>query len=560
MYPALPVPSREGSFFAMPLRRNSSRRWPLSPQLRRTERLVAAGFAVAMGLVGWGGWSLWQSMLRHRATADETLRDHASYMAINYSSTFGSRTWFAVSGLLIAAQEAADAPGTWTTMDVTRRASEQRFETGKPELTPLRFFRGDSSGWSATTRDSRLDSLLTHRLNARLADSVDAGLKYRATVVARSGDTTIAILQSHHAHRGWVGYEVSLTDFRTAVLLPNPLSTQAFFEHALDSLPERWPPGTTVITPVAISVTTGDSLPLLTFNDPAAAHGWTMHEYALAAFSGRVEVTITPDAVPYLMPGGYPPTPGPRVALVIGLALALLSGVAVMAWRAVALSRMREEFTHAVSHELRTPLANIHLYAETLLLERIHEPAARRAALETITRETRRLGGMVENVLATARMARAEATLRPTPDRMGRLVHEVLDAFQPLFLSRSIDVEVELIGEEVATIDGDAMRRILVNLIDNAIRHGPEGQQLRVIIDHVGDEVLIVVEDEGPGIPPEERERVWHPYARGETGGSGLGLAVVRHLARLHGGDAEIREGSAGARVEVRLVTQPEVG
>lgn len=339
--------------------------------------------------------------------------------------------------------------------------------------------------------------------------------------------------------------------------LPPPSRTQAFFERMHDSLPERWPAGTETIVPLAVHVSTADGIHLLDFN-PRAAAGWQMDEWTLSAFSAHLTMAVTPDAVPYLMPGGYPPAPGPRVAAVIGLAFLLLSGTAVLAWRTLTLSRMREEFTHAVSHELRTPLANIHLYAETLLLERVVDPAARRAALEMITRETRRLGDMVENVLTTARMARAEEALTPAPDRIGRLVHEVLDAFQPLLASRKIEVDVDLLGEDIANIDGDAVRRILVNLLDNAIRHGPDGQHLRVIVDHARDEVLLVVEDEGPGIPTSNRERVWLPYARGESGGSGLGLAVVRHLARLHGGDAVIGDLSTGARIEVRLSVQPE--
>ena len=233
---------------------------------------------------------------------------------------------------------------------------------------------------------------------------------------------------------------------------------------------------------------------------------------------------------------------------------------AFVAWRALSLARMRQAFTSSVSHELRTPLANIHLYAETLMLERVTDPAARRAALETITREARRLGDMVENVLASARMARADEHLEARPDDIGRLVDEVLDAFKPLLASRGIRVEVDRLGPDIVTIDGSAVRRILVNLLDNAIRHGPDGQRLRIVVDNRGGSLLLVVEDEGPGIPAADRERVWLPFARGENGGSGLGLAVVRHLARLHGGDAVVGDHDRGARIEVRLAAALEAG
>lgn len=518
---------------------------------------MVLGFAMAIAIVAWGGWTLWHSMVSHRATADETLRDHASYMALNYSGMFGNEAWFAFRASFIAAQHAALAPMERTVAELVDEASTQSFENRPSGVTPLRFFAGDTGSWRPTTAGSALDTDLTSRLDARVRDSLPSSYSYRGTIVAHGTDSTLALIQPRRNGAGWVGFEVSLPQFRAVVLEPAPTRTQAFFERMHDSLPERWPAGTKSITPIAVSVSTSDGGSLLDFH-PDAAPGWRMEEWALSPLSAHVAVTITPDAVPYLMPGGYPPAPGPRVAAVIILALLLLSGTAVLAWRTLLLSRMREEFTHAVSHELRTPLANIHLYAETLLLERVTDPAARRAALETITRETRRLGDLVENVLATARMAKAEEALTPAPDRIGRLVHEVLDAFQPVLAARRIEVEVDLLGEAIANIDGDAVRRILVNLLDNAIRHGPEGQRLRVIVDHARDEVLLVVEDEGPGIPPADRERVWLPYARGESGGSGLGLAVVRHLARLHGGDAVVGHLSTGARIEVRLAVQPE--
>lgn len=551
-------PAPRATFPTMPMRSTPVRRWSLSPRLRRAERLVVVGSALAIALVAWGGWLLWQTMDRHRATADETLRDHASYMALNYAGLFTNEAWFAFRSLLIAAQQAAITPRPQPIDSLLAGVAAQSFQrTGGP-VQPLHFFAGDSGGWRTTAlggRDS-VDAILAARLAARLADSLPSDYAYRGTVVVRGADTTLAILQPRRTGPGWVGFEVGLPSFRATILEPPPARTQAFFDRVRDSLPERWP-GRTALVPLAVTVRTVDGASLLDYNPPIP-DGWTMGDRTLAPLSAEISVTVGPDAVPYLMPGGYPPAPGPRVAAAIILAVLLLGGTAVLAWRTLSLSRMREEFTHAVSHELRTPLANIHLYAETLMLERIAEPAARRAALETITRETRRLGDLVENVLATARMARAEEALHPSPDRLGRLVNEVLDAFQPLLVSRRIEVEVDLLGEDVANVDADAVRRILVNLLDNAIRHGPEGQRLRVIVDHDRTEVLLVVEDEGPGIPVADRERVWLPYARGEGGGSGLGLAVVRHLARLHGGDAVVGDHDAGARIEVRLAAQLE--
>ncbi len=530
------------------------RRWPLAPAMKHAERAVLAAFLVAIALVAWGGWALWQSMVRHRATADETLRDHASYIAGHYAETYGAEAWYAFRNLFMAAQDAAGVPGTRSAEEWTAAVGRMMYESEKPPVMPRVLLAGDSTGWRATSRGGAVDSVLAGRLTARLADALPKGVSYRGTLVVRGADTTLAAVQPRRDGQGWVGFEVPLYDFRATVLLPAPQRSQAFFERMYDSLPEKRP--REVIVPIAVSVTVGDSVPILQFNTPL--DGWTMGSRTLVPFNGMLAVTIGPDAIPYLMPGGYPPTPGPRVAAVIALALLLLAGTAYLVWRTLTLARMRHEFTSSVSHELRTPLANIHLYAETLMLERLTDPAARRAALETITRETRRLGDMVENVLASARMARADERLEARPDHLGRLVDEVLDAFKPVLASRGMRVEVERLGEDIAIIDGSAVRRILVNLLDNAIRHGPDGQRLRIVVDHRDDSLLLVVEDEGPGIPRTERERVWLPYARGEDGGTGLGLAVVRNLARLHGGDAVVGELERGARIEVRLAAMAE--
>lgn len=522
--------------------------------MKHTERLVMAAFVVAIAMVAWGGWTLWQSMVRHRATADETLRDHAAYMSGHYGDLYGTETWYAFRNLLLSSQDAAVAPGTASVAEWTTRVADQLYESGPPRVMPRNLFIGDSSGWQLTSTDGAIDSALVRRLDARLADSLPKSLMFRATVVARTTDTTIAVVQRNRAGAGWVGFEVPLWEYRTAVLLPAPQRTKAYFELMYDSLPEKRP--SEHIVPIAVHVETGDGITLLDYNEPL--DGWTMDRWAVTPLSANVAVTIGPDAIPYLMPGGYPPAPGPRVAAVIGLALLLLAGTAVLAWRALTLARMRHEFTSSVSHELRTPLANIHLYAETLMLERISDPAARRAALETITRETRRLGDMVENILASARMARADERLEARPEHLGRLVDEVVAAFNPLLADRQMQVEIDRLGPDVAIIDGSAVRRILVNLLDNAIRHGPDGQRLRIVVDHRDDALLLVVEDEGPGIPSAERERVWLPYARGDDGGTGLGLAVVRHLARLHGGDAVVGDLEHGARIEVRLMAAAE--
>jgi signal transduction histidine kinase len=118
----------------------------------------------------------------------------------------------------------------------------------------------------------------------------------------------------------------------------------------------------------------------------------------------------------------------------------------------------------------------------------------------------------------------------------------------------------------VVSFDRDALRQILLNLLDNAVKYGPAGQTITVSSEVVGDRARISVEDQGPGIPHVDRLRVWEPYVRlnrdveSATGGSGIGLSVVRELVTLHGGRTRAEGGpSGGARVVIELpLAQPE--
>jgi signal transduction histidine kinase len=109
-------------------------------------------------------------------------------------------------------------------------------------------------------------------------------------------------------------------------------------------------------------------------------------------------------------------------------------------------------------------------------------------------------------------------------------------------------------------MDPEAFRQVLLNLLDNAVKYGPQGQTVRVAAVPVDDgRVAIRVEDEGPGIDPAERAAVWEPFRRGRTtvgtaaAGSGIGLSVVREIVAWHGGTARVEDGARGARVVVEL-------
>jgi signal transduction histidine kinase len=502
-------------------------------------------------VVAWGAWFLWATMMHHRATADETLRDHAAYLAGEYAGSVQSRTFIDLRTLLRGAQRALVARGQLTSDSIATLTGAEAFSPYVLELSPHRYFVFDSIEAVATSAGDTADAILATSLRGRLGKPRAKDATYFGTVIARGADTSIAFVERERGGTRWVGLEIPLTRFRDKVLRLPITPTLNAFMRLRDSM--HMAPTDSTSQPIAVRVL-GDHGEVLLESGDVDAGEWRSERPVLGPLMSRITYAILPTAVPVLMPGGYPPLPGARVAMAVALALLLVSAAAVTAWRTVALSRLREEFTSNMSHELRTPLANIQLFAETLLLERASGEAAQRSALDTIVRETRHLGQMVENVLALSRVGRPAHRLSPRPEDVDRLVREVAALFEPLARQHRIVLATEITPGPVVTLDADAVRRIVINLIDNAIRHGGAGGVVLLQSRHDATTLELVVEDQGPGIPPADRERLWEPFERGEGSGSGIGLAVVRQLVLLHHGTVQIEEVAPhGARFRVSL-------
>jgi len=191
---------------------------------------------------------------------------------------------------------------------------------------------------------------------------------------------------------------------------------------------------------------------------------------------------------------------------------------------------------------LRTPLAQVRMFAETLRLGRVRSEGERVRSLEIIDQEARRLTHLVENILLFSRAERQLVRLAPRPCRLAGEVREALLSFAPIATARQIRVVQTLDDAACATVDVEAFRQIVLNLVDNAIKYSPTNGTVWVALGVRGDVVRLDVEDEGLGIPPGDVERVWTPFFRLErdvksaVAGSGIGLAVVRDLVQRHGG------------------------
>ena len=266
----------------------------------------------------------------------------------------------------------------------------------------------------------------------------------------------------------------------------------------------------------------------------------------------QLAVALRPEIAEGVLLGGVPRSRLPIIVLLFALTAAIGIIVVVLFRRQQELVRSRAEFVSGVSHELRTPLSQIRLLAELLSLGLPANEAGRQRAAKTIDQEARRLTHLVDNVLHYAASERGVATVFPEPVDLGDEVTQVLSTFAPLVQSESAHVRTVAAPAVIALVDRAALRQIVLNLLDNALRYGPRGQTIDVSVRRLGDWARMSIADEGPGIPAPERARVWRPYYRilredsPTRGGSGLGLAVVLDAVHAQGGRATIVDAPRG--------------
>ena len=270
-----------------------------------------------------------------------------------------------------------------------------------------------------------------------------------------------------------------------------------------------------------------------------------------------VHAQMRPERVGDLLIGGLPSARLPQLLGLLGLAAGLAVVAALQMRRELQLARMRTDFVASVSHELRTPLAQMRLLLETLRLGRYRTEEQRRTAVEHADREVRRLSHLVDNVLRFGSPADAKDAGTHERIDLAAEARAIAIEFGPLASSRRASVEVAVACALPVRMRSDALRQILINLLDNAVKYGPAGQVVQVRASRVGGRARLEVRDQGPGIPPSEREAVWRPFQRGTgalrsgAGGSGIGLTVVRELVAEHGGSIAVEDAPGGGALLV---------
>ena len=255
--------------------------------------------------------------------------------------------------------------------------------------------------------------------------------------------------------------------------------------------------------------------------------------------------------------------------ITLGALTILLAGGIILTHRSVAkevaLARLKSDFVSNVSHELRTPLSLIRLYAETLEMGRITTPEKSQEYYKIIRKESERLTALINNILDFSRIeaGRKEYDFRDTD--LQELVRNTLESYRYQIEQNGFTFE-EKIEANVPPmkVDREAMARSLLNLVNNALKYSQDRKYIGVNLYRQNGSVKLEVVDHGIGIPPQEQQKIFEKFYRvgdplvHNTKGSGLGLSLVRHIARAHGGEVAVdSEPGRGSRFIITLPVNP---
>jgi signal transduction histidine kinase len=229
----------------------------------------------------------------------------------------------------------------------------------------------------------------------------------------------------------------------------------------------------------------------------------------------------------------------------------LVAGI-VLCWRLLRreteMARLKSDFVANVSHDLKTPLSVIRMFGETLELGRVTDDTRRREYYRVITRESERLSRLIDNVLDFSRIEGGRRRYERVPTAVEPLVRDTLEAFAYPLEQQGFKVEVTVAADlPEVPMDADAVGQALANLVDNAVKYSGPERVVTIDARRDGDRLALSVADRGVGIPAAEHGRIFEKFYRvgqSETQGrrgSGVGLALVRHVVQAHGGEVTVQ-------------------
>lgn len=530
-------------------------RWRARRWLQPSIVLLALGCVLLVAVA----YQAHAAVRSHRATVDRLLTDYARTAAWNYGRQAETELRSIVEHLFHGALHDEPADFVRSEPPPTRLVLEARRSEDACQCSDL----GELSDAARYTLRARTLEVLGTRISPReaagvreaIAGEVRRGSEFRGreglTPVTIEGQTLIAAYSRVYVPGDTVVYALFL----------EPAALEDAMRHALRGalLPEPLvgdiPPGE--LLSLRVDIPGGPEV----FRSSDVFPERYVASEVVGGSGGalRASVGLLPAAAEHLVIGGLPRSRLPVLLSFLALATGLLVVAFLQLRREHELAAMRAGFVSSVSHELRTPLALQRVFLDTLRLGRVGTAEGREWAFENIDRETHRLTHLVDNVLRFAQADEGRLRLDSEPADLAEEIGRALADYGPLSDGAELRFDP---GEEpvIVPVDRDAFRQVLLNLVENAVKYGPSGQTVTVTLRRSDEGARITVDDEGPGIPAEDREGIWEPFERGETarrsgkGGSGIGLAVVRDLVGLHGGTVIAEDApGGGARFRVDL-------
>jgi signal transduction histidine kinase len=528
----------------------------------RTTSLVAI-LVVTVAVAAFLAFEAWDAAHRHRATAERAIRDYAKFAAWEFSVSakevlYSTLVWaFSPVGML----DGRDLDGPLPGPSILDHEKSSHLLCARD--SSRYFFRLDlrddsfvTSGEEPATsmRQWMLDTL------PKNAKTYKPDWVYEVVSGTVEGQTRSIVYQLKRDRAGRpavaYGFELCFAQF-AADGLRKVMAHYAILPPSLTG----GVPNDSVSNDSIFSARVFDGNGHMIFESDVQYPDTYTGAYKLDYFGGlKSVISLRPVLAKTLLIGELPSERLPLLLGVLALSAALAAIGVMQLRRESELARLRSDFIASVSHELRTPLAQVRMFAETLLLGRVRSDEERLRSLQIVDQEARRLTHLVENILQFSRAEREAIRLAPVPSELASQVREAIEAFAPVARARHVVVQTSLENDVVCLVDPAALRQILLNLLDNAVKYGPLGQTVTITLKRTGDRARLMVDDQGPGIPPDQRNRVWEPYQRLESAvsaavaGSGIGLAVVAQLVALHNGRAWVEAGSGrGARFVVEI-------
>jgi two-component system phosphate regulon sensor histidine kinase PhoR len=294
--------------------------------------------------------------------------------------------------------------------------------------------------------------------------------------------------------------------------------------------------------------------PAVSLQFPTTLYNWRL-QVALASAEGLEQRTVRQRYVQLAVVG--------MAMLIAVVGVVIIVRASIQERR---LAALQSDFVANVSHELKTPLSSVRMFAELLLTRRVPNDDKRKEYLQIIMGESERLSSLIDNVLDFAKVERGKDAYEFAEDDLAEVAARAVDSLR----YRAERLGIELVTNlQPATIvfDARAVELAIINLIDNAFKYARGTPSVNVSVARTAaGGARVRVADEGPGIPREEQERIFDRFVRGRNAseahvrGSGIGLALVKHIADTHGGSITIESPTAsgrGSAFELELLDRP---